>query len=183
MSAVPKREMTVDEFLAWGGDRPGRYELVGGEVVAMAPEQVRHARTKFAVQSALAQAIQRAGVECEMFPDGMTVRIEVRTAYKPDALVRCGPPLPGEAIEVPDPVIVVEVLSPSTSSHDTGTKLAGYFGVASVQHYLIVDPVRAVLIHHRRGPDIIETRIASEGALGLDPPGLELRLDGLFREA
>jgi Uma2 family endonuclease len=37
--------MTVDEFLAWGEEQPGRYELVAGEVAAMAPEQVRHART------------------------------------------------------------------------------------------------------------------------------------------
>ncbi|CAA9332137.1 MAG: hypothetical protein AVDCRST_MAG90-1528, partial [uncultured Microvirga sp.] len=94
-----------------------------------------------------------------------------------------GPPLPDEALEVHDPVIVVEVLSPSTSRHDTGTKLAGYFSVATVQHYLIVDPVRSVLIHHRRGTEHIETRIASEGTLLLDPPGIELLLDGLFGEA
>jgi Uma2 family endonuclease len=180
MTALPKAKMTVDEFLAWGEDRPGRYELVAGVVVAMAPEQVQRARTKFAVQNALAEAIRRAGVGCEVFPDGMTVRIEEQTAYEPDALVRCGPPLPDEALEVPDPVIVVEVLSPSTSRHDTGTKLAGYFRVASVQHYLIVDPVRSVLIHHRRSAEIIETRIASEDVLSLDPPGIELVLDKVF---
>ena len=183
MTALPTRKMTVDEFLAWGEEQPGRYELVAGEVAAMAPEQVRHARTKFAVQNAFARAIERAGVGCEVFPDGMTVRIEKRTAYEPDALVRCGLPLPEDALEVPDPMIVVEVLSPSTSRHETGTKLAGYLGVPSVQQHLIVDPIQRVIIHHRRTADIIETRIARDGALSLDPPGMELLLDGLFREA
>jgi Uma2 family endonuclease len=182
MTALPKAKMTVDEFLAWALDRPGRYELVDGEVVAMAPEQVRHARTKGLSYIALADAVRRAGVGCEVFPDGMTVRVDPRTAYEPDALVRCGAPLPDEAIEVPDPLIVVEVLSPSTSRHDTGTKLSGYFQIASVQHYLIIDPVRNRVIHHRRGIEIIETRIAGEGLLRLEPPGIELAVEALFTE-
>ncbi|CAA9350884.1 MAG: hypothetical protein AVDCRST_MAG90-2430, partial [uncultured Microvirga sp.] len=74
MTALPNAKMTVDEYLVWAEGRPGRYELVAGEVVAMAPEQVRHARTKFAAQNALDRAIQSAGVGCEVFPDGMTVR-------------------------------------------------------------------------------------------------------------
>ena len=183
MTAQPKPKMTVNEFLAWAEDRPGRYELVDGEVVAMSPEQVRHARTKGLAYAALREAIRRAGLRCEAFPDGMTVRIDDRTAYEPDALVRCGPPLPDEAIEVPDPIIVIEVLSPSTSRHDTGTKLAGYFQVASVAHYLIVDPVRRRVIHHRRTATAIETQIAREGLLRLDPPGIELTLDDVLTEA
>jgi Uma2 family endonuclease len=182
MTALPKAKMTVDEFLAWAEGRPGRYELVAGEVVAMSPEQVQRARCKGSAYVALRDAVRRAGVGCQAFPDGMTIRIEARTAYEPDALVRCGPPLPDNAIEVPDPVIVVEVLSPSTSRHDTGTKLAGYFQVPSVGHYVVVDPVRRVVIHHRRASDAIETRIASEGSLRLDPPGLDLAVPDLFSD-
>jgi Uma2 family endonuclease len=174
--------MTVDEFLLWAERQPKRYELVDGEVFVMAPERARHARVKFAVQSALAGAIRHAKVPCEVLPDGMTVRIEARTAFEPDALVYCGERLSGDAIEVPHPLIVVEVLSPSTGSQDTGTKLAGYFRVPSVEHYLIVDPVRRVLIHHRRAGEVIETRIASEGSLRLDPPGLDLSVADLFAE-
>lgn len=180
MTALPKTKMTVDEFLAWAEDRPGRYELVDGEVYAMSPERARHARAKAAAYVALADAIRRVGIGCEAFPDGMTVRVEESTAYEPDALVRCGPPLPGEAIEVPDPIVVIEVLSPSSSRHDTGAKLAGYFRLPSVRHYLIVDPVRRLVIHHRRAEAVIETRIVSEGLLRLDPPGIALAVEALF---
>lgn len=172
--------MTVDEFLVWAEGRPGRYELVEGLVIAMASEQARHARTKAAVYMALERALKSARVEGEAFPDGMTVRIAPRTAYEPDALVRCGPRLDGDAIEVPDPVVVVEVLSPNTARGDKGLKLAGYFQVPSVRHYLIVDAVRCVVTHHRRGASGIETAIVSEGRLRLDPPGIELGLDELF---
>jgi Uma2 family endonuclease len=180
MTAHVQPKMTVDEFLAWAEDRPGRYELVEGEVFAMSPERARHAEVKFAVQTALADAIRAAGTPCRMLPDGMTVRVGERTAYEPDALVYCGERLPGDAVEVPNPLVVIEVLSPGTKMQDTGAKLTGYFDLASLQHYLIIDPVRNLVIHHRRAADAIETRIASEGILRLDPPGIELSLDGMF---
>jgi Uma2 family endonuclease len=112
----------------------------------------------------------------------MTVRISPRVAYEPDALVYCGERLPGDAVEVPNPIIVVEVLSPGTLDHDTSGKLAGYFQVSSVQHYLIVDPAQRLVIHHRRTDDAIETRIAGGGTLRLEPPGIELALGDLFAE-
>ena len=112
----------------------------------------------------------------------MTVRVSEQTAYEPDALVYCGARLAADAVEVPNPIIVVEVLSPSTGPHDTGAKLAGYFQVASVRHYLIVDPARKLVIHHRRAADLIETRVASEGTLRFDPPGIEVAVEALFSE-
>lgn len=61
--------------------------------------------------------------------------------------------------------------------------LEGYVRVPSVTHYLVVDPDRRVVIHHRRGPgELIETRIASSGGLDLDPPGLTLAVADLFAE-
>src|SRR5688572_31146661 len=151
MLALPQHRMTVDEYLEWAEGRPGRYELYGGVVYAMAPERSRHADVKFAVQTALLAAIRRAGVPCHMLPDGMTIRIDEDTAYEPDALVYCGPKIPHSAIEVPNPLILVEVLSPSTRHIDASAKLAGYFSLASVAHYLIVDPDKPLVIHHARG--------------------------------
>ena len=94
----------------------------------------------------------------------MSVRVNDRTVYEPDALVRCGPPLPGDAIEVSDPVIVVEVVSPSSRGIDRGVKLASYFSLPSVRHYLIVDTDKRVVIHHHRDNEgRIEVRIVHEG--------------------
>ena len=135
MSQVLGARMTVDEFLAWAEDRRGRHELVDGEVVAMAPERARHWRSKLDVAVALRQAISDAKLGCEAVPDGATVRVGPGTAYEPDALVYRGPPLPGDAIEVPAPVIVVEVLSPSTRTDDLVAKLERYFTLPSVHHY------------------------------------------------
>jgi Uma2 family endonuclease len=173
--------MTVDEFLAWAEGREGRYELYNGIVYAMAPERAGHAEVKHAVASALATSIARAKLECWMLPDGMTVRVDRNTAHEPDALVYCGPKLPSTTIEVPSPVIVVEVLSPSTRRIDASAKLAGYFRLPSTRHYLIVDPEKRLVIHHARGDgEEILTRIVKSGSLDLSPPGLKVPVAKLF---
>ena len=84
-------------------------------------------------------------------------------------------PLPEPAfdsLEIPNPIIVVEVLSPSTARMDTTTKLEGYFKVASVQHYMIVDPAGRSVTHHKRASGaVVKTRIVRKGVLALNPPG------------
>ncbi|MER2251562.1 Uma2 family endonuclease [Methylorubrum podarium] len=187
MSAQPRTgptaRMTVDEFLAWTEGQPGRHELLNGEVFAMSPQRAVHARVKYRVHRALDRAILAAGVPCEMFPDGMVVRVDAETSFEPDALVRCGDRLADSAVEADAPVIVIEVVSPSTRHIDTGAKLMGYFQLSSVQHYLILDTERRTVIHHRRSTgDLIETRIAASGDLSLDPPGLTLAVAALFAE-
>jgi Uma2 family endonuclease len=181
MSATKPARMTADEFIAWAMQQPEgqRYELVAGEVVGMAPERAAHARAKGRIYEALAQAIRATGLPCEAFPDGMSVRVDADTVYEPDALVRCGPTLDDDAVELADPLIVVEVVSPSSSRQDSGSKLDGYFRMLSVRHYLIVTIRNRAVIHHQRDhAGAITTRIIRDGAIRLDPPGIELT--GLF---
>ena len=181
MNTLPKHKMTVDEYLAWAEGRPGRGELYAGSVYAIEPAGVGHAETKFAIQTALLAGIRQAALPCHMLPDGMTVRIDEHTAHEPHALVYCGRELPNDALEAPNPIIVVEVLSPSTRHIDASAKLAGYFRVPSLQHYLIVDPDQRFVIHHARGErDMIATRIVRDGALRLDPPGIEIAAADIF---
>ena len=176
--------MTVDEFLGWAEGREGRWELLDGKPIAMSPERVAHAETKAEAWAALRNAIGRAGAPCHAMPDGMTVRISARMAFEPDALVYCGERLPPGGIEVPSPVIVVEVLSDGTEARDHGVKLAGYFSLPSVAHYLILDPERRTAVWHKRGQgEVIETRILTAGPLSLDPPGLEIAVAELFPPA
>jgi Uma2 family endonuclease len=182
MERPRQSEFTADEFIAWALEQPtGRYELDNGAVVAMAPERASHAVAKLNAVIALRNAIGARGLPCRAFPDGMSVRVSDRTVYEPDALVRCGPPLPGDAVEIADPVIVVEVVSPSSRGVDRGVKLASYLLLPSLRHYLIVDTDKRVVIHHRRDEDDqIVVRIVHDGSLNLDPPGLTIEAGDIF---
>jgi Uma2 family endonuclease len=183
MSIVARTRMTSDEFIAWAMRRPDgeRWELVGGELVAMSPERSGHALVKARVWRALDDAIRAAGLGCTAYPDGMAVEIDDSTVYEPDALVRCGEPLDDDAVKVTDALIVVEVLSPSSKARDAGAKLADYVRLPSLRHYLLVDIKTRAVVHHQIGEAAgIHTRILREGPLDLDPPGIRLELADLF---
>ncbi len=177
---APTPRMTVEEFLAWAEGRPGRYELFRGEVFAQAAERAAHWEVKLATHVALLAAIKAKALPCHVVPDGATVRIDAATAYEPDAMVYCGEPISPDALLVENPVVIVEVLSPSTGRTDQGRKLADYFRLPSVAHYLIIDPDEVLIIHHQRhGADIL-TRILREGTITLNPPGIEVAVGEIY---
>jgi Uma2 family endonuclease len=175
--------MTVDEYLARSqtqGDLP-RTELINGQIVATAPERVEHTEIKLSTAIALRAAIARSRLACRALPSGLAVRIDDHTAYAPDALVYCGQDLPGDSLIVPNPVIIVEVLSPTTMHTDTSAKLIGYFKLPSVQHYLIIDPDTGSVAHHSRSANgSVSASHMKSGAIRLDPPGLTVDLSEFF---
>jgi Uma2 family endonuclease len=174
--------MTREAYYAWCGQQErGRFERIDGDVVAMAPEKGAHLRMKAAIWLTLHQAIGHAGLPCQALPDGATIATGDND-FEPDATVNCGPRMEDDAVAAPNPVVVVEVLSPGTQSVDTGAKLASYFLVPSIVHYLIVHPTKPQIIHHRRRADDtgIDTTILASGILCLDPPGLLIDIDALY---
>jgi Uma2 family endonuclease len=162
--ALPKQRMKVPEFLAWAEAQPqGRYELVNGEVVAMAPERVRHNLLKLAVARALGDAVKRANLPCTVFTDGVGIVINENS------------------MTLDAPLIVVEVASPSSERHDTHAKLVEYFSVQSIRHYLVVLPEQGVVVHYRRNDGgAIDTRIGREGTIDLTPPDMTVPLADLL---
>ena len=183
--SVPKpiATMTAEDFMVWSERQPGdaRYELLDGEIRAMASERVIHARTKNAVLRHLERGIVDKKLPCEAFGDGMAIRADDHTVFEPDALVRCGPRLGDDIVLVLDPIIVVEVGSPSTQRVDALTKLLHYFHNPTVMHYLIVLAAERMAIHHRRGSEAaIETTMHAGGPIVFDPPGLTIDLTDVF---
>ncbi len=176
----PEVRMTRQEYRTWLERQPiGRYERIGGVVVAMAPERIRHTRVKARVWQALDRAIASAGVACEALADGATVEVG-DSDYEPDAIVQCGP-LDPDGVTADQPVVIVEVLSPSTRALDRALKFTEYFRLPSVRHYLIVWADSEQVVHHRRSADdTIETRILTSGAIHLDPPGITLDIAEIY---
>jgi Uma2 family endonuclease len=182
MAALAQKQLSVDDFIAWSVAQPEpvRADLIDGTIYAHARRAHFHLRVKHKAAMALDAALSKAKLPCHVLPDGATVRISETSAFEPDALV-CGPELPGDAIEVPDPVIVVEVLSPESEKRDMRDKLEGYFRVPSIEHYLILDPEERLVIHHTRGQgDVRGTRIVHSRELRLDPPGIIVDVADFF---
>lgn len=182
----PAGKMTFDAFMAWYETREGHWELHEGVPVRKHDpakgqgERIRHLEVKYRIARALEEALHKQKKKCFMLPDGATVKISEFIAYEPDALVYCGERLDGDALVVPEPLIVVEVLSPSTAYKDVSDKLEDYFKLACVQHYLIIDPkIGHITLHYRVG-GLIETRAVHGPVLDMDPPGLKVNIENLF---
>ncbi|MEX6507525.1 Uma2 family endonuclease [Jiella sp. M17.18] len=177
--------MTADEFFAWCEGLPDkqRYELVEGEPVRRQSERIRHAETKFAAVVALKAGLRAAGrLDCHAFIDGVSVRIDDQTVREPDALIHCGPYDPDDVVAT-NPVVVVEVVSPSTVETDATRKLLDYFVVPSICHYLVLVPERDRLVHYRRSPvegEILTRILGREATVDLSPPGIAVSVEALF---
>ncbi len=181
MAAPRKERMTVNEFLPWAKQQPERWELFDGVPMAMSPERIVHGDTKYRTARAFDAAVAKARVPCRFVLDSAVARVNARNSYRPDLLVYCGDPISGGALELPNPVLVVEVLSPGNAATDPRDKLQGYFRVPSIMHYVIIDSDKRLVIHHTRGRDeVIGTRIVTSGPLTLDPPGLALSVADFF---
>jgi Uma2 family endonuclease len=179
MVALRKEQMTVNEFLRWAKQQPEQWELLDGIPSAMSPERVIHGDTKYRAARTFDGA--HARVPCRFVLDSAAVRIDARNSYQPDVLIYCGEPVAGDAVEVPNPVIVVEILSPGNAMTDLRDKLQGYFRVASIQHYLIIDPDKRIVIHHSRAQGGgLGTQIVSSGVMTLNPPGLTVSVADFF---
>jgi len=175
--------MSAEAFLKWAeAQDSGRYQLIGGEIVAMAPERVEHTLVKRLIADALDAAIAAAKLPCRAFVDGLGVKIDDTTVFEPDALVHCGPPMRRGSLIAPNPVIVVEVISPTSARRDLAVKFTNYFRHPGVQHYLIaVMEEKSVIQHSRAGDGKLMSRIARDGdRLTLDPPGIEVSVSDFF---
>lgn len=181
-AATVKRPVTVEEFLAFEGEGDTRYELVGGEIVAMAAPSEAHGtivvNTAVLVSRALAdrppcRAVAEAGI-----------RIDETNHFKADLAVTCSEP--SGAVSVEEPVLVVEVLSPSTTDHDLGRKLQRYIALPSVREVWLIDSaVRWVQIWRRSGEAwIVTLPLSGSASFGSDVlGGAEIALDALYRNS
>jgi Uma2 family endonuclease len=144
------------------------------------PERVEHNDRKIQAWLALRRAVRDSGVPCHVNGNGMTVEIG-DSDYKPDAMLYCGVILVPGSIAVPNPLAVVEVLSPSTSATDRAWKPREYFRLLSVRHYLIVWADRQQIVYHRRDDaGAVTTAMLTSGEFRLDPPGIKISVEEIY---
>lgn len=169
--------LSAEMFMVWYDQQPDgmRYELLDGQIYEMQSERLTHSRVKARIDRAFAQQIADRRLPCEAFQDGVAIMVDNESVFEPDASVRCGAPLAGDVTRIMDPLIVVEVASPSTQRVDALVKYSRYFRNPSIIHYLIVIPSKPTAIHHRRLADgQIVGRSYETGIIRFDPPGIEL---------
>ena len=176
--------MDADAFLAWEAEQPGKHEFVAGEVFAMGGDSDRHVTIAGNVFSAVREHLR--GGPCRTFIADMKLRVEATdTFFYPDVMVTCDPADRGREQYKQAPVLVVEVLSPSTEAFDRGAKFAAYRSLGSLQEYLLIDPASGAIELYRRDPEdhwVLYTH-TSQDAVELRSTGLTLDGERIFEDA
>lgn len=167
--------MTVAEFLSWNDGTDARYELLDGVPSAMAPTLLAHA----AIVSALGAALNaRLKAPCQAFHEvGIAFPDRDDQFYVADVAIACGAWRPSDRY-LPNPVVLIEVLSPSTAAHDRGTKAAEYRTLPSAQEIVLLatTAVRAEIWRRTGEGWLIEDVIGADAVLHLRTVDVELPL-------
>jgi len=130
--------MTLEEFLRWDDGTNTRYELIDGSPVAMAPPAEAHRILALRLGSRIDAALAgRRPCNAQIEP-GVVRPDRAASYYVPDIAVTCEPNEPGRQAMV-DPILVVEILSPSTERTDRRLKLPAYQTIESVREIMLID--------------------------------------------
>ena len=143
--------MSREDFLAWAESQPARYEFDGNRPVAMNGGTNNHGTITGNLITQLGNRLR--GTPCRrMTAEGGGVATIGGGVRYPDATVTCSP-LAGRERIIPDPVVVFEVLSPSSTHTDLVEKPIEYAAVSSIQRYVIVEQSRIEVYVYHRVPD------------------------------
>ena len=174
--------MTLAEFLAWDSGNDCHYQLIEGHPVAMAPPAAAHGKLVTRLARHIDAALDSRPTCSVIAEAGVTLPRDDRTFYVADLAVTCRPLEPRQQA-VPEPLLIIEVLSPSTDARDSRTKLEDYRSIASVEEIALVDSQSVhAEIHRRAGDGRWYTDLISGRAktLHLASIGLDLPLATLY---
>ncbi len=144
-----RKRMTLEEFWEWDSGDDRRYELIDGVPVAMSYPQRRHRRIVANTTRRVATALDHRPPCAAEAEAGIISPTRENTFYVADLAVSCAEARPDQ-VETVDPILIVEVLSPTTETHDRKVKLVEYRKIPSVKEILLVDSSRLYCEVHRR---------------------------------
>ena len=153
MATDPRYQpISADEFLAMDFATDRKFELSNGVIQMMTGGTETHAWVSLNLTSWLRRALRGSG--CRPYGSEMGVRVTEIDVRYPDASIFCGsrPPHGSNIKALHDPVVVIEVLSPTTATYDQGTKLEEYQSIASVQLIVFLDPINELVSTYERTP-------------------------------
>jgi Uma2 family endonuclease len=184
VAAVMKGPVSFAEYLAIDRASETKHEFIAGMVYAMSGGTPAHARLAISIGGEL--RAQLAGKPCAVFSSDLRVRVlATGLATYPDLTVICGALEvdPEDAHTATNPVVIVEVTSPSSERYDRDVKYAHYRQIESLRAYVLVSQdERLVEVYLRNADESWTLRDVREGKAKLDPIGCALDVEVIYRD-
>jgi Uma2 family endonuclease len=182
--AAEQIEMTIPEFDAFVESMAEgkNFELFDGVPLLMSNPGETHEQIASNIGANLKLAMDKRGRRT--YQGGMMVQASAnstgRDKFRPDVVVRCGPT--SDNTFITDPIVVVEVLSPSTIDRDRGPKLEFYKNLPTVQHVVLVytDQMRVELFFRVENGWEMKVLPTPESILDLDAVEFSMDLEAVY---
>ena len=177
--------ITPEEYLEHERDAEFRSEYLSGVIYEMQGATEKHSRIAMNLGAELSFAIRSKG--CEVYSQSLAVHIPNPLSYVyPDVMVICGKPVFSDAFKdsVTNPVLVIEIISPSTEGRDRGEKFRRYRRIPTLQEYVLVSPQEPLVERYQREQDTFSRVDMIEGwdaTLNLASLGLSIPLAVIYR--
>lgn len=143
--------LTTHEFLEWDSGDDHRYELINGVPVAMAAPSAAHQILAVNFGYYLKDTLRNRS-PCNARSEAPIEVLNRNDCHVADIAVTCAPHKPGQRL-TPEPLVIIEILSPSTENRDRKVKVPDYRAIPSVQEIVLVDQQELYCEVHRRLPD------------------------------
>ena len=174
---------TPEEYIALERKAHFKSEYFNGHIIAMSGASFTHSLIVSNISGEL--HVQFKGRGCSVHTNDMRVRPSLPESYfYPDVVVVCGEPEFEDDVfdTLLNPILIVEVLSPSTERRDRGEKFTRYKHIASLQEYVLVSQDKVSVEHHRRHGTrwVLSHYRALEDLLPLPSIGCELPLRDIY---
>ncbi len=170
------------EYLAAERASEEKHEYFDGHIYAMSGASLKHNRITSNLISNIGQFLKEH--PCEILPGDMRVSTPDHSSYMyPDALIVCDEPvLEDDKFDtLLNPVVIFEILSPSTRSIDKGRKFFFYQKIASLKEYIMLDSLTMMIQYSQKQPNgtwVLQT--ITEGHLFIESVGLQLNLSDIY---
>ncbi|HEY0459814.1 MAG TPA: Uma2 family endonuclease [Pyrinomonadaceae bacterium] len=178
-----KTKLDAEEYLKGENSSDFRHEYIYGEIYAMAGASAAHNIISGNLFANLWSHLRNS--DCQPFSENMKLRADAQTFYYPDVFVACDQ-VPKSEFYREEPILIVEVLSPSTERTDRNEKLAVYKNISTLLEYVIVWQDKTYIELHRRQADnswltyIFDENDLTE-EIELQSVDLKLTLDEIYR--
>ena len=154
MSTQPKHNYSPREYLDLERASEHKSEFLNGEIFAMGGASARHALIVVNTSGELRNLLRDR--LCTVYATDLRVSVTYDGLYTyPDVIVVCGEPkfIDNAFDTLTNPVLIVEVLSPTTKNYDRGEKFEQYRKIEDLKEYLLVAQDRPHVEHYIKQPD------------------------------
>lgn len=184
MSTQPKTRLTIEEYIELDKNSEERFEYFDGEVFNMSGVHPNHSRLELRLARLFGDQIEKRG--CTIFSSNLRIKVPSMLPYRyPDLSILCSKPEFEEhsgLLCLLNPVVLIEVLSPSTEAFDRGDKFTHYKSIPSFRDYLLIAQNKKNITHYVKQSERawLQTEYSDGEILQIASLDCELDVDALY---